>query len=377
MNRLKNNLNMKNSILVFTLSLLMLACGSKDPKAQLEKLRKQKSDLEAQIATLEETLAKSDTSKTEEKSVEVGVMALNNQIFKTYIEVQGRVDADESVSLSSEMPGTITKINVKAGDQVTKGQVLAETDARATQQQLAAYQVSLSLVSQMYEKQKSLWEQKIGTEMQFLQAKTAKEGLESSINAMQEQLRMSKITSPIDGTVDAINIKLGQAVAPGMPAISIVNFSKLKVKADVAESYTARVKNGNEVLIQFPDMIDSVIAKVDYASRAINATSRTFGVEVLLDNRKEYHPNMVAKLKINDYQSPKPLIVVPVKFIQKSSDGSYVLIVENGLAVKRVVTLGREYNGMAEVLNGLNEGDQMITLGYDLVIEGDHVKFTK
>jgi membrane fusion protein (multidrug efflux system) len=377
MNRLKNNLNMKNSILVFTLSLLMLACGSKDPKAQLEKLRKQKSDLEAQIATLEETLAKSDTSKTEEKSVEVGVMALNNQIFKTYIEVQGRVDADESVSLSSEMPGTINKINVKAGDQVTKGQVLAETDARATQQQLAAYQVSLSLVSQMYEKQKSLWEQKIGTEMQFLQAKTAKEGLESSINAMQEQLRMSKITSPIDGTVDAINIKLGQAVAPGMPAISIVNFSKLKVKADVAESYTARVKNGNEVLIQFPDMMDSVIAKVDYASRAINATSRTFGVEVLLDNRKEYHPNMVAKLKINDYQSPKPLIVVPVKFIQKSSDGSYVLIVENGLAVKRVVTLGREYNGMAEVLNGLNEGDQMITLGYDLVIEGDHVKFTK
>ncbi len=368
---------MKNSILVFTLSLLMLACGSKDPKAQLEKLRKQKSDLEAQIATLEETLAKSDTSKTEEKSVEVGVMALNNQIFKTYIEVQGRVDADESVSLSSEMPGTINKINVKAGDQVTKGQVLAETDARATQQQLAAYQVSLSLVSQMYEKQKSLWEQKIGTEMQFLQAKTAKEGLESSINAMQEQLRMSKITSPIDGTVDAINIKLGPAVAPGMPAISIVNFSKLKVKADVAESYTARVKNGNEVLIQFPDMMDSVIAKVDYASRAINATSRTFGVEVLLDNRKEYHPNMVAKLKINDYQSPKPLIVVPVKFIQKSSDGSYVLIVENGLAVKRVVTLGREYNGMAEVLNGLNEGDQMITLGYDLVIEGDHVKFTK
>lgn len=377
MNRLKNNLNMKNSILVITLSLLMLACGSKDPKAQLEKLRKQKSDLEAQIATLEETLAKSDTSKTEEKSLEVGVLALSNQIFKTYIEVQGRVDADESVSLSSEMPGTITKINVKAGDQVTKGQVLAETDARATQQQLAAYQVSLSLVSQMYEKQKSLWEQKIGTEMQYLQAKTAKEGLESSINAMQEQLRMSKITSPIDGTVDAINIKLGQAVAPGMPAISIVNFSKLKVKADVAESYTARVKNGNEVLIQFPDMKDSVIAKVDYASRAINATSRTFGVEVLLDNRKEYHPNMVAKLKINDYQSPKPLIVVPVKFIQKSSDGSYVLIVENGLAVKRVVTLGREYNGMAEVLNGLNEGDQMITLGYDLVIEGDHVKFTK
>lgn len=377
MNRLKNNVNMKNSILVFTLSLLMLACGSKDPKAQLEKLRKQKSDLEAQIATLEETLAKSDTSKTEEKSVEVGVMALNNQIFKTYIEVQGRVDADESVSLSSEMPGTITKINVKAGDQVTKGQVLAETDVRAAQQQLAAAQVSLSLVSQMYEKQKSLWEQKIGTEMQYLQTKALKESLESSINGMQEQMRMSKITSPIDGTVDAINIKLGQAVAPGMPAISIVNFSKLKVKADVAESYTARVKNGNEVLIQFPDMMDSVIAKVDYASRAINATSRTFGVEVLLDNRKEYHPNMVAKLKINDYQSPKPLIVVPVKFIQKSSDGSYVLIVENGLAVKRVVTLGREYNGMAEVLNGLNEGDQMITLGYDLVIEGDHVKFTK
>ena len=377
MNEIKYTINMKNTILVALFSLLLVACGSKDPKAQLEKLKKQKSDIEAQIATLEAELAKSDTSSAEVKSTEVGVMALSSQVFKTYIEIQGRVDADESVSLSSEMPGTITKINVKPGDQVSKGQVLAETDARALQQQLATAQVSLGLFTQMYDKQKSLWEQKIGTELQYLQTKAMKEGVETSIGTLQEQIRMTKIVSPIDGTVDALNIKLGQAIQPGIPAINIVNFSKLKVKADVAESYTSRVKNGNEVLIQFPDMKDSVIAKVDYASRAINATSRTFGVEVWLDNRKEYHPNMVAKLKINDYQSAKPIVAIPVKYIQKSSEGNYVLVAENGKAVKKTLTLGREYNGMAEVLAGVNEGDQLITMGYDLVLEGDAVSFKK
>src|SRR5262249_50244262 len=162
---------------------------------------------------------------------------------------------------------------------------------------------------------------------------------------LQEQIRMSKIISPIDGTVDMVNIKVGQAVSPGVGpgAITVVNFNNLKVKADVAESYATSIKTGDEVLVLFPDMKDSIASKINYASRAINAVTRTFGVEVLLDNKKEYHPNTVAKLKINDYQSPKPMLVVPVKYIQKSEDGSFVMVDENGKAVKKVVTLGREY----------------------------------
>jgi len=170
-----------------------------------------------------------------------------------------------------------------------------------------------------------------------------------------------------------VNIKIGQAIAPGLPAISVINFSNLKVKADVAESYASRVKNNNEVMVIFPDTKDSLTSKVHYASRGINALTRTFSVEVLLDNKKEYHPNMVARLKINDYQSPKPMIVIPVKYIQRGTDESYVMIDKNGVATKKVIKTGKEYNGNAEVTEGLKEGDQLITAGYDLVNEGEKI----
>lgn len=364
---------MKNRFIYLAL-VILTACGgpAADPKAELEKLRSERSAIDAKISELEKQLAKNDTNAAA-NALEVVVTKLQPKQFKTYIEVQGRIDADENVNLSTEMPGTITKINVKVGDEVRKGDVLAETDVRALNQQLATMQVSLDLARQMYDKQKNLWDQKIGTEIQFLQAKTGKEASESGLASLQEQIRMSKIISPIDGTVDNVNIKIGQAVSPGIPAISVINFSNLKVKAQVAESYTARIKNGNEVLVLFPDMNDSIRSKVHYASRAIDPLSRTFNVEVNLDNKKEYHPNMVAKLKINDYISKEPGIVVPVKYIQKGAGESYVLVSENGKVVKKLITIGREYAGEAEISEGLKPGDQLITEGYDLVDLGDPV----
>ena len=312
-----------------------------------------------------------------EKSTEVVATALVPQVFKTFIEIQGRIDADENVALSTEMPGTITKINVKVGDQVIKGQVLAETDARATQQQMQDLQTNLDLAKQVYDRQKNLWDQKIGTEIQYLQSKTTKESLENKLAAVQEQIRMSKIISPINGTVDMVNIKVGQSVMPGLNAITVINFSNLKVKADVAESYANRVKTGNEVLVLFPDIKDSISAKVSYASRAISALSRTFNVEVNLSDSKEYHPNMVAKLRINDFQSAAPEIVVPVKYIQRGTADNYVLVAENGKAVKKVIKTNREYNGMIEVVNGLKAGDMLITAGYDILNDGDAITLKK
>jgi membrane fusion protein, multidrug efflux system len=373
----KNKIMNKNSLLMLALAIFMVACGGgSDKKAELEKLKKEKSALETKISTIEEELAKTDTT-SKEKLVEVLVKPLELSTFKSYIEVQGRIDAEESVSISTEMPGTITKINVKIGEHVSKGQVLAETDSRATQQQLADLQTNLDLATQVYEKQKALWEQKIGTELQYLQAKNNKESLSNKIAGVQEQIRMSKIISPFNGTVDGIEIKLGQSVAPGMNAMTVINFSNLKVKAEVAEAYTARVKNGNEVLVLFPDMNDSIKSTVHYASRAIKPLTRTFGVEVLLDNKKEYHPNTVARLKINDYKSPSPELVIPVKYIQKGAQASFVMVDENGKAKMKKVKIGREYSGMAEVLEGLKEGDLLITEGYDLVIDGTAIKSIK
>lgn len=359
------------------LAIAIMACnsGGGDKQAELDKLKKQEAEIKAKIGVLEADLNANDSSV---KSIAVSVAALKAVPFKNYIDVQGRVDADENISLSTELPGTITKINVKAGDEVSAGQVLAETDSRAISQQVSDLQTNAALVNQVYEKQKNLWDQKIGTEIQFLQAKTNKESMEKKMSALQEQLRMSKIISPISGTVDAVDVKLGQAVAPGAPAIRVINFSNLKVKADVAESYASKIKKGSEVVVHFPDTQDSLVTKVNFVSRAINNASRTFTVEVLLDDKKEYHPNMVAHLNINDYQSAQAAITVPVRTIQKDeSNMPFVFVAENGIAKKRVVTLGKEYKGQAEVIGGLKEGDLLVTLGYDLLNEGDHIVYTK
>jgi membrane fusion protein (multidrug efflux system) len=369
---------MKTIFNIAIAALILVACGDNSTldqkKKELEKLKQEEKTVQGKIKALEAEIAKLDTSKKADEDLEIAVMPVKADIFKTYIDIQGRVDADESVALSTQMPGVITRINVKAGDEVSKGQVLAETDINALMQQISDLETNLSLAKQAFTKQQNLWKQNIGTEMQFLQAKTTKESLEKKMSAMNEQVRMSKIISPINGTVDAVNIKIAQMVAPGMGAINVVNFNNLKVEADLAETYSSRVKTGNTVQIYFPDINDSITGKINYAARAINPMTRTFAVEILLPSGSKYHPNMVAKLKINDYQSSKPVIIIPVKFIQKDGNESFVLVEEAGVAVKKTVSILKEYNGMAELSSGLIEGDKVITEGYDLINAGDKVK---
>jgi RND family efflux transporter MFP subunit len=201
--------------------------------------------------------------------------------------------------------------------------------------------------------------------------------MEKKMATLQEQVRMSKIISPIDGTVDAVDVKIGQAVSPGIPAIRVINFSNLKVKAELAESYAGRVHKEDPVIVYFPDMKDSIVTKVNYASRAINPMTRTFTTEVLLDNKKEYHPNMVTKLKINDYRSEKPVVVIPVRLVQMSDGEKYVYVANGNVAEKRIIKTGREYEGRIEVTEGLKEGDMLITQGAENINEGDKLAFGK
>lgn len=369
-------LKTKNSKLIIALaitSVLLAACGGKKEES-LSDLKTKQADLKTQLADVSSKISKleGDSGK---KFVLVEAAPVQLALFKTYINVQGRVDAEESVSIASEMPGTITKINIKVGSEVSKGQVLAETDARVLYQSISDLQTSTDLVNQLYNKQKSLWDQKIGTEVQFLQAKSQKESMEKKMLMLQEQVRMTKIISPINGTIDAIDIKLGQLTAPGMPAIRVINFTNLKLKADLAESYASKVHKGDEVLIKFPDSNDSLVAKVNYVSRAINAMSRTFNIEILLDTKKEYHPNQIAILNINDYISAKPTTAIALNYVQKDLKGStFVLVAENNKAVKRTVKLGKEYNGRVEITEGLTPSDVLITSGYDGLNEGDAIK---
>ena len=367
---------MKKIFITVGLMSVIVACHKPvDKNAELDALRKQEAEVKSKISDLEKEINKTDSVQT---GIAVTVETLKASAFKNYIDVLGRVDADENVSVSSEMPGTITKINVKVGDKVNAGDVLAETDARAINQQISDLQTNTDLINQIYEKQKNLWDQKIGTEIQYLQAKTNKESMEKKMSALQEQLRMSKIISPINGTVDAVDIKLGQMVMPGLASIRVINFSNLKVKADVAESYASKIKKGSEVIVRFPDTNDSLVSTINYVSRAINTNTRSFTVEVLLDDKKEYHPNMVARLNINDYQSAAPVIIIPVKTIQKDENNLwFVYVAEGKTAKKHLVTIGKEYNGQAEITGGLKEGDVLVTAGYDVISDGTGVIYKK
>lgn len=361
---------------VITTSLLLASCGGGN-KESLTDLKSQQAELKTQLSEISSKISKLEGDSAK-KFVLVEANAITPTFFKTYINVQGRVDAEESVSLSSEMPGTITKINVKVGDEVSKGQVLAETDARALQQSISDLQTNTELVNQLFEKQKALWDQKIGTEVQYLQAKTQKESMQKKMATLQEQVRMTKIISPINGTIDAIDIKLGQLTAPGMPAIRVINFSNLKIKADLAESYAAKVHKGDEVIVRFPDSNDTLTARINYSSRVISAMNRTFGVEILLSNKKEYHPNQIAILSINDYKSKNPVLTIPLNYIQKDLKGTHFVLIANGnKAEKRNITLGKEYNGVAEILEGLTETDLLITSGYDGLNDGDGIEIKK
>ena len=300
------------------------------------------------------------------------------QTFTHYIEVQAKVDGDEDVTLSAEMPGTVTSVLVKAGDKVSTGQVLATLEDRAIRQQVEAMKAQMDMAVTMFNRQKNLWDQKIGSEVQFIQSWTQKEAMERQYASLQEQWDMTRIKSPINGTVDVVSIKIGSAVAPGYPSIRVVNLSSMKVKAEIAESYISKVKSGCDAIIFFPDLNKEVKTKLTYSGQAINTLNRTFNVEVRLSPKDgEFHPNQVAVLKIADYSSPN-VFIVPVGAVQKSTDGEFVYIAsnENGKAVakRKTVSSGMTYNGLAEIRSGLAQGDRVITIGYQNVIEGDIIK---
>ncbi len=371
---------MKKILFFALLSGILYSCSdsgsSPDKRAELEKLKKQQAELKEQILTLETELAENDTLDSF-RSKNIGFTEMKAEPFNHFIEVQAKVEGDEDVIISAESMGSVKAVHVDAGDKVSKGQILAETDDRIIRQGMAEMQTQLDLAKQIYTKQKNLWDQKIGSEVQYLQAKTNKEAMENRMAGLQEQWELTKIKSPINGTVDQVSIKIGETVAPGRPAFRVVNMNSLKVSGEVAESFISKVNKGNDVVISFPDQKIEIKSKLNYSGQAINALNRTFNVEVRLKpSDGNFHPNMVAVLKIVDYTSPKAF-TVPVGAVQKSSDSEFVYVVseENGktIARRKIVSSGMTYNGITEITSGLTEGDKVITFGYQSIIDGDLV----
>ena len=373
---------MKTKILHLSLclSLLMLiaACSKPtDKKSELANLKKQHDELAIKIKKLEAELNVNDTIKTS-KVTPVSVTEAKTEAFNHYLEVQGKVDGEDNIAVSAQMAGVITAVNVKEGDAVRKGQVLAQIDNSVMQQQIASTKQQLDFATNMYNKQKSLWDQQIGSEIQYLTAKNTKENLEKAMATLNDQLEMTRIKSPINGSVEEVNLKVGQMAQPGLPAVRVVNFSNAKIVAEIAEAYAPKVKLGNKVIVFFPDFNTEVVSQIRFTSKYINPVNRTFISEVHLGaSNVQYRANMMAVVKINDYSNPKAF-TVPVTLIREAQGGKYVYIAneENGRLIARrlPVTVGSTYNGLAEITSGITAGQKIITTGFNSLIEGEFIQ---
>lgn len=352
------------------------SCGGGDKNKELDKLKKERAALDTKIHALEAELNKGKESAI--KTISVQLTDAKEESFSHFIEVQGKVDGEDNIGVSAQMPGVVTAIYVKEGDRVQKGQVLAQIESSALQQQYESAKTQLEFATNVFNKQKALWDQQIGSEIQFLQAKTTKESAEKSVAAIREQLEMSKIKAPINGSIEEVNLKLGQMAQPGMPAIRVVSFSTVKVIADIAEAYASKVKPGAKVIVAIPDLGKEIEAKVDFTSKYINPVNRTFLTEIRLKpGQNDFRANMIARVKINDYTNEKA-IVVPVSVVRDATEGKYIYVAENVngkmQAKRRVVEVGQTYNGMAEIIKGLKPGDKIITAGYNNLVDGQPLK---
>jgi len=359
------------------------ACQNNDKEAQLADLKKQQTELQEQIATLEaEVQASGGTKVVEKKTVPVTVAAIQQDTFRHYLEVQGKVDFLQNVLVSPQAGGVLTSVRVQRGDRVTKGQTMATIDALILEQSLSEVRTRLDLARINYEKQKSLWDQQIGTEMQYLTAKNNYDALQRNIATMQQQRDQYNIKSPINGVVDDVLPNSGEAVSPGAGIIRVVNTSGGKVVANVSEAYLSKINKGDEAVVNFPDLNKEVKATVDVVSQFINPTNRSFQIELKLKDTKEItlRPNLVAVVRIQDYKKDGA-IVVPVNLVQKDETAQYIYVARKDgqryVAARKEVTTGVSYGGKIEVLNGLSAADQIITAGYQNLNEGQPVAFSQ
>ncbi len=366
-----NNTSMKHLILI-GIAIFLAACGGKttDKKIELETLKKQRVEINSKITALE---AEVGIAKAAEDVKIVSILEVKESMFSNYLEVQGRIDAEDNVQVSPQAQGVVTAVYASIGQNVGRGQVLAQIDDNVLRQNISELQTQLEFATTLYQRQKNLWDQKIGTEVQFINARTQKEAAERRISTLRSQIAMYKIKAPISGTIDAMDLKVGSVASPGMSSIRIINASKLKAKAQVAESYAGRVSQGDNVQVILPDLPDTINTKISFASKTIDPVSRSFNVEIKLPPNGRYRPNMLSILKIIDYKNDKAL-VVPVNAIQKAENGDYLFISENGKAKRVNIQTGKISEGKAEILSGLKAGDKVVVAGTDGLSEGDIVK---
>lgn len=376
---------MKN-ILILLAVMAAIGCGSDNSveglKTQLAEKKKAMSTLKLEIEALEKTIAETDSSAVKDLRTAVKLEVIAPGELKNPFQLQGLVASDRNVMVSAEMGGTITRVFVKDGQVVSKGQTLATLDGSAMAAQMAELKKGYELAVTSFEKQEILWKQNIGTEMQFLQAKNRKESLEKSLATAQIQLGKFTLKAPISGVVDQLLKNEGEILGPGMPLARVVDASQIKIKADVSESYLQSIKKGDEVEIYYPSLKKKSKEKIFSVGNYIHPENRTFSVYILPSgNLQDLKPNLLALITAYDFVKSN-VISVPTKLIRNDGKGDYVLTAKKGTngkmsVVKTPVEIEEKFSARSVIKSGLVAGDLLIVEGYQSVISGDEIKEVK
>ncbi len=386
---------LKNTSYIFILMMLFTSCG--DQKAQsvsdlvasgdLESLRARKTEISEKQREFEKSIKLLDsaiaTKSGEQRLPLVTTITIHAKKFEHFLELQGDVATKQNVLIYPEMPGTLQRVYVKEGQKVSKGQILAKIDDGGMSSQVSQLKSQAELAKTTYERQKRLWEQKIGSEIQFLQAKSSFEATENAVNQAQSQLGKSIIRAPFSGIVDDVIKEQGTVVSPGSGSevFRIVNLSNMYIKVDVPESHLSGIQKGKTAVVYFPVLGDTIITQVRQTGNFINPGNRAFSVEIPVPNKKgNIKPNLTARVSLNDYTSENA-ITIPQSIISENADGEqYVYVAaklegnDKAVVKRNVIITGKTQGSMVEILSGVSDGDQLVKEGARSVKDGQNVQ---
>ncbi|MGB0429769.1 MAG: efflux RND transporter periplasmic adaptor subunit [Bacteroidia bacterium] len=373
---------MRKLFYFISIAFALQACEAPDElaeaKKELEGLKSEKKEIEAKIKELDDKIAVLDTTVEEVVQTLVTVVNPVNEPFIYKIQVPGVADSRQNIVVSAEAMGNVTNILVHEGNMVKKGQTLATIDSDVMRTQIAELETRLDFAAEMYEKQKRLWEKKIGSEVQYLQAKNNKESLEQSIKSLKAQASKSKITAPISGYLDEMFLRKGQTINMGMPAVRIVDLNTIRLSADVSEKYIGQFSTNDSVTIKFPSLNKKFRTKIVSIGQVVSADNRTFTIEAELENKdNSIKPNVLADVTIPVYINNNAT-TVPTSIIQQGKKSDFVFVAIEGSkgleAKKQAIKAGRSFNGKTEVLEGLSPNQKVVDLGGRNVADGEPLR---
>ena len=386
---------MKNLIAIFSLAFLV-ACGGGEKQSidalieaeNIEGLNERKSELSAKIREQQMELKQIESYLSEQDSTKklplVSLYKIESQEFNHFVELQGNVETDQNIVVYPEFSGKLLNFSVGMGDKVVKGQTVATIDDGGLRKQLAQVEQKAKLSKTTFERRKRLWDQKIGSEIEYLAAETQYLADAEMVKQMKEQVAKTVVSAPFTGIIDETLADEGQLVAPGAtPLFRIVNLSKMYIKADVPEKYLSTIKKGRMVKVAVPVLDTLIETSINKVANFINPANRTFRVEVDVPNKEGViKPNLTAKLMINDYQN-KTAILIPQSIISENSEGKQYVYRANSkdgktaIAEKAFIETGVKQGDNIEVLSGLAFKDAVIQEGARTVKDKQEVEIIK